>query len=127
MTEKQIKRGDIYWYEYDGAYMSEQGGMRPCVIVSNDKANEHSPIITAVPLTSARKKHLPTHALLRIGKVSVALCEQIYSISKDRIGDYIATCTEKEMRWIDQCLQIQLGLWKSPELNEQREPQQTAD
>lgn len=111
MSDRQIRRGDIYWYEYEGAYLSEQSGVRPCIIVSNDKANEHSPIITAVPLTTAHKKKLPTHAIIRInGRVSVALCEQIYSISKERIGDYIATCDETEMQWIDKCLQIQLGL-----------------
>lgn len=111
MNEKRIKRGDIYWYQYDGAYLSEQGGYRPCIIVSNEKANEHSPIVTAVPLTTAHKKRLPTHALVRInGKMSLALCEQIYSISKDRIGDYIATCDAAEMEWVDNCLKIQLAL-----------------
>lgn len=111
MSELQIKRGDIYWYKWDGAYTSEQGGIRPCVVVSNDKANEHSPVITVVPLTTAYKKRLPIHALVRCnGKASVALCEQIYSISKDRLAYYLATCTDEEMRWIDDCLKIQLGI-----------------
>ena len=113
MTEQTIKRGDIWWYRYDGAYSSEQSGVRPCVIVSNDKANEHSPIITAVPLTTAYKKRLPIHAVIKSsGETSIALCEQIYSISKERLTYKLGTCTDDEMRWIDKCLEIQLGLRK---------------
>lgn len=110
--EMNINRGDIYWCEFDGTFGSEQGGFRPCVIISNEKANLHSPVLTAIPLTTRKmEKKLPIHALIRSSnKISIALCEQIFTISRERLGDYIGACTEAEMKWIDNCLKIQLSL-----------------
>ena len=111
MMDLEVRRGDIWWYEYDGAYTSEQAGDRPCVVVSNEKANTHSPVIAVVPLTTAWKKRLPTHTIVQsAGRTSVALCEQIYTISKDRLIDKVGYCTELEMCRIDKCLRIQLDL-----------------
>lgn len=66
-----------------------QGGSRPVVVVSNNMANAHSPVITVVPLTSnTRKNHLPTHVLLvesGLPVISLALCEQILTIDKSRL------------------------------------------
>lgn len=109
----QVKRGDVYWYCCGGAnaFLSEQSGLRPCLVVSNDVANEHSPIISVVPLTTAHKKHIPTHTKIYVGgKKSTVICEQIYSISKDRLGTFIGSCSKKELDRINRCLGIQLGL-----------------
>lgn len=117
MIDIELHRGDIWWYQDDGAYTkdgtytSEQTGVRPCVVVSNEMANTHSRVISVIPLTTAWKKYLPTHAIVKSTKrTSVALCEQIYSISKDRLIDKVGSCTEKEMLRIDKCIRIQLDL-----------------
>lgn len=111
------RRGDIYMArlsdDEDGGSLQE--GMRPVLIVSNDMANEHSPVITIVPLTSQmRKKPLPTHVLIRecgLIKPSVVLAEQIMSLNKcrleNRMGSIKATMYEKK---VDLAIKIQLNM-----------------
>lgn len=107
-----MKRGEIYFitrgYDEEG---SEQRAGRPAIIVSNDKCNENSTVLEVVYLTTQPKTDLPTHVDIRsTPKNSVALCEQVNSIFKDRFGDYIATCTDYEMMLVDAALHISLGL-----------------
>ena len=107
-----MKRGDIYYitrgYDEEG---SEQRAGRPAIIVSNDKCNEHSNVLEVVYLTTQTKTDLPTHVDIRSApRSSIALCEQINSIYKDKFGEYIATCTEFEMAMIDAALAISLGI-----------------
>lgn len=107
-----MKRGEIYFitrgYDEEG---SEQRAGRPEIIVSNDKCNENSTVLEVVYLTTQPKTDLPTHVDIRsTPKNSVALCEQVNSIFKDRFGDYIATCTDYEMMLVDAALHISLGL-----------------
>ena len=107
-----MRRGDIYFitrgYTEEG---SEQRAGRPAIIVSNDKCNEHSDVLEVVYLTTQTKTDLPTHVDIRSApKSSIALCEQINSIYKDKFGDYIGTCTEFEMAMVDAALAISLGL-----------------
>ena len=107
-----INRGEIYWLRnrVEGVG-SEQGGMRPCVVVSNEKANTYSTMVTIVPLTTAEKKPLPTHAEINSAiESSIALCEQVNTISKNRLAQYIGECSEEEMRDIERGLRIQLSL-----------------
>lgn len=107
---EEMRRGEIYWYRYDGVG-SEQDGTRPCIIVSNDKNNTFSKTATIVPLTTQEKKPLPTHIDIQSGIVpSTALCEQVQTISKNRISRYIGECTDEEMSRIETGLKIQLGL-----------------
>lgn len=106
----EIHRGDIFWYTYENHYNNEQTGNRPCIIVSNEKANRYSPIITIVPLTSKKKKRLPTHAIIESNKGNTALCEQVISISRDRFTSKIGHCNEEEMKAIENCLKIQLSM-----------------
>jgi mRNA interferase MazF len=111
-SDRQIRRGEVYWCEFMYGVGGEQIGNRPVVIVSNDKCNEFSMTVTVVPVTSAVKKKLPTHAIIRAtSKTSVALAEQVCTVDKLRIGTYINSCTENEMSWIDKCLKIQLGIY----------------
>lgn len=107
-----MKRGDIYFitrgYTEEG---SEQRAGRPAIIVSNDKCNENSDVLEVVYLTTQPKNDLPTHVDIRSApKSSIALCEQINSIYRDRFGEYLATCTEYEMALIDAALAISLDL-----------------
>ena len=113
-TSKDVRRGEIFWVEdrkWNAASGSIQRANRPAIIVSNDKANVYSPVVEVVYLTTQPKNDLPTHATIRSAEQkSIALCEQITSVNKDRIGTYIATCTDEEMQMVDQCMLINLAL-----------------
>lgn len=103
--------------EYEG---SIQGGMRPVVVVSNNQANKHSPVITVVPLTSRiyKKKYLPTHVLLKerhcsgLGRNSVALCEQILPLNRKDIVECVGEVDKKMMKKITKAVQIQVGVYE---------------
>ena len=111
MKDIQVYRGNIFWVDFNFSTGSEQSGLRPCVVVSNDIANEHSTTITAIPLTTRDKKPLPTHAtVFATGRKSTALCEHVLSVSKDRLQDYIGDCSTAEMQQINECLRVQLDI-----------------
>ena len=126
IADKDIRRGEVYWCEFSYGTGAEQMGKRPVVVVSNDKCNEFSHAITVVPITySPNKKHLPTHAICRAtGKTCVVLAEQIFTVDKDRIGDYINRCTDNEMEWIEKCVKIQVGVY-DPEAERQKREMQS--
>lgn len=111
VKKMEIYRGDIFFVKKFGYKTgSEQHSGRPAVVVSNDIGNKHSNTCEIVYLTSKRKKPLPTHVDIMCKIPSVALCEQIYSVSKDRLVEYVRECTEAEMKEIDRALMISLGL-----------------
>ena len=111
MTNEEIKRGDIYYVypvDFNG---SEQGGGRPAIVVSNDIGNHYAPIVSVVFLTTQKKKNLPTHAAIKSSaRDSIALCEQVSTVSKERLGAYIAACSNDEMQEVDRAVAIALGL-----------------
>lgn len=109
----EVCRGDIFYVNGSSGKIhgSEQKQNRPAVIVSNEKANQFSSVIEVVFLTSAEKaKWLPTHVDVICQIPSVALCEQITSISKSRLGEFVRTCTDAEMKKIDEALMVSLGI-----------------
>lgn len=84
---------------------------RPAIIVSNDTGNENAEIVEVVYLTTQPKKDLPTHVSIRSTKYkSTALCEQITTVAKKRIGEYCGTCTEAEMEMVENAMLISLGI-----------------
>ena len=90
---------------------SEQYADRPAIIVSNNECNKHSSVIEVVYMTTQPKADLPTHVTIRsTGRTSIALCEQVSSISTDRVNNYIGQVTDQEMKNIDIALMISLGL-----------------
>ena len=108
-----IKRGEMFYISRGGASYSgsEQHSDRPAVIVSNNKNNENSNVVEIVYMTTQPKTDLPTHVTVRsTGRPSTVLCEQVYSVSTERIGTYIGECTDKEMENIDIALMISLQL-----------------
>lgn len=105
-----IKRGDIFFINGSRNDFHVQRGNRPAVIVSNDFGNKYSDVVEVVFLTTAKKKPLPTHVTIKACVLSTALCEQICSIPIERIGNYIRSCTEEEMKAIDKALKISLAL-----------------
>lgn len=112
----EVYRGDIFFVRKGGFNTgSEQDAGRPAVVVSNDKGNEHSPCVEVVYLTTQEKNPLPTHVDIVCRTASIALCEQVHTVYKDRLTEYVRTCTEGEMKAIDKALMISLGLGQTPE------------
>nr|DAO10023.1 MAG TPA: PemK-like protein [Caudoviricetes sp.] len=87
-----IKRGEMFYISRGRASYkgSEQHADRPAVVVSNNKNNENSNVVEVVYMTTQPKTDLPTHVTVRsTGRPSTVLCEQVYSVSTERIGTYI--------------------------------------
>lgn len=114
----QIKRGDIIIADLGQHETSIQSGIRPCVVISNNKANRHSPVITVVPLTSKihKKEYLPTHVFLNgyrntgLDRHSLALCEQITSVAYSDILEVAGRVSDRKMAEIGQAVKVQCGL-----------------
>ena len=98
-----IRRGEIFYIARGGATNgSEQFADRPAVVVSNDENNKHSGVIEVVYMTTQPKTDLPTHVTVRsTGRLSTVLCEQVSSVSTDRVNNYIGQVSEQEMKNID--------------------------
>lgn len=110
-TENEYHRGEIFFINEGESSGSEQGGARPGIIVSNDVGNKHAPIVEVVYLTSREKKPMPTHVRIKSSPIpSIALCEQIETVYKKRIGKYLAKATMDEMKQIDKALAVSIGL-----------------
>lgn len=106
-----MKRGEIYFIRPASTVGSEIAKGRPAVIVSNDALNATSEVVEVVFLTTQPKKELPSHAHVEAtGTPSTALCEQINTVSKSRVGDYFGECSEEEMHAIDLAMMNALGL-----------------
>lgn len=120
----EILRGDIYFVEnrnFSIGFNAGISGSRPDVIVSNDVGNKHSDLVEVVFLTTKSKKPLPTHTEVICQVPSTALCEQVQTINKSKLGNYIRSCTDEEMKRIDFALKISLGLvddWHSEDKEE---------
>lgn len=111
--ENNIRRGDIFWVDHPQECVgSEMKKIRPAVVVSNENNNLFSQNIEICYLTTAKKKNpLPTHVeIMLIDKRNTVLCENVYTISKDRLGTYIATLDLDEQALVDRALLISLGL-----------------
>ena len=111
-----IKRGEIYYADLSPVVGSEQGGIRPVLIVQNDVGNKHSPTVIAAAITSQREKaKLPTHIDLSSGncglaKDSVVLLEQIRTIDKKRLRERMGELDTTSMTQINTALSVSFGL-----------------
>lgn len=118
---RTILRGDIYYIKkHEDAVGNEQYSNRPGIIVSNDIGNEHANIVEVVYLTSGRKKLLPTHTQVMCHIPSTALCEQIVTVAKERVGEFIRCCTDDEIERIDKAIMISLGLAQPAKAEEEQ-------
>lgn len=116
--DKTIKRGDIYYADLNPVIGSEQGGTRPVLVISNDIGNKHSPTVIIAAITSRvlTKKKLPTHFYL--GEVeglpanSIILFEQLRTIDKKRLKEYIGMIDRQQILAADKSLLVSLGLDK---------------
>lgn len=111
-----IKRGEIYFAQLNPVVGSEQGGVRPVLVVQNDIGNQYSPTTIILAITSQiNKAKLPTHVELKadlygMERDSVILTEQIRTIDKTRLKQRIAVLNEETMQKVDQALLISLDL-----------------
>lgn len=111
IVRKIFSRGDLFWGSNDIANGSEQKGHRPYLIVSNNLNNNHSTLLTVVPITTQDKKYLPTHKTVMINDVKcTALCEQITCIQKTDLSKHIRSLTKDEFKDIEDGIKIQLAL-----------------
>lgn len=110
---RRFKRGQVWYVKCYRSTGHESSGTRPAIIVSNDKCNEHSPVLEVVYLTTSKtKKPLPTHVCVYANVPSIALCEAVHSVDVSRILEShpITTLDAEEMRRVDNALRISLGL-----------------
>ncbi len=111
-----VKRGEVFYADLSPVVGSEQGGIRPVLIVQNDIGNKYSPTVIAAAITSKRDKtKLPTHIALGaqscgLQKDSIVLLEQVRTIDKKRLREKMGTVDPTSMRRIDEALQISFGL-----------------
>ena len=111
-----MKKGDIYYADLSPVVGSEQGGNRPVLIVQNDVGNRYSPTVIVAAITSQTgKASLPTHIRISmqesgLPKSSVALLEQIRTIDKSRLKQYVGRISKNEMAMVDKAIQVSFGI-----------------
>ena len=110
---RQIKRGDLYYADLNPVVGSEQGSRRPVLIVQNDTGNKFSPTVIVAAITGKQKKNLPTHVPVNIPalpKDSIVLLEQIRTIDKQRLAEYVTHISASQMKKIEQAVEVSLGM-----------------
>ncbi|WP_406543343.1 type II toxin-antitoxin system PemK/MazF family toxin [Clostridium ljungdahlii] len=111
-----VKRGDIFYADLSPVVGSEQGGVRPVIILQNDVGNKYSPTVIVVAITSQiNKAKLPTHVEISseaygLNKDSVVLLEQIRTLDKRRLKEKIGHMTDVDMKKVDGALLVSVGL-----------------
>ena len=111
MKALKVKRGQIYFADLSPVVGSEQGGLRPVVIIQNDIGNAHAPTTIVAAVTSVQTKStIPTHIDIRILKDSVILLEQIRTIDKRRLKNLVAEVDDEVMTQVDKAIKISLGV-----------------
>jgi len=111
-----VKRGDVFYADLSPVVGSEQGGVRPVLVIQNDIGNRFSPTVIVAAITAQiQKAKLPTHVEIEakahgLDRDSVVLLEQIRTIDKQRLTDKITHLEEEMMRKVDDALQISVGL-----------------
>lgn len=114
--QRHIQRGDIYYADLAPVIGSEQGGVRPVLVIQNDIGNQHSPTIIAAIITGQRKsRYLPTHVLLPaftcgLPKKSMVMLEQLRTLDRNRLYGYIGHLGTVKMGEINIALGISIGL-----------------
>lgn len=112
----EVRRGEVFYADLSPVVGSEQGGIRPVLIVQNDIGNRHSPTVIAAAITSKLDKtKLPTHINLRgascgLAKDSIVLLEQIRTLDKHRLRERAGQITPEDQKRVDQALDVSLGL-----------------
>ena len=112
---QSILRGDLYYADLNPVVGSEQGGIRPVLVIQNDVGNRHSPTVIIAAITGKTVKALlPTHCVLQtqsgLHRESIVLLEQIRTIDKLRLKEYVGALGQEDMRIADAALAVSVGL-----------------
>ena len=108
-----MKRGEVWWVEFDPAIGSEIAKRRPAIIVSNDSANRNLSRVVVIPLTSNIAKVYPGEALVKLGKqTSKAMADQIMAADKSRLKDQLGTVSRTDMELVEDAMRVHLGMAK---------------
>ena len=116
MSGRKIRRGDVYYADLRPVVGSEQGGIRPVVILQNNTGNQFSPTTIAAAVPSRGEKHqLPTHIWIGgqfhgLHKDSMILLEQVRTLDRKRLRDYIGCLDKKTLQAVDRGLTVSLGI-----------------
>ena len=116
MLDLIVKKGDLYFADLSPVVGSEQGGVRPVLVVQNDVGNKYSPTIIVAAVTSQTgKAKLPTHVQLNanqggLSKDSVVLLEQLRTIDKQRLKERIGALNENQIPDVEKALSVSLGI-----------------
>ena len=116
----EVHRGEVFYADLSPVVGSEQGGVRPVLIIQNDIGNRHSPTVIAAAITSRQDKtRLPTHIGVRanrcgLAKDSIVLTEQIRTLDKRRLRERAGRIPEDDMRRVDEALGVSMGLHDQP-------------
>ena len=109
-----VKRGEIYYADLSGIQGSEQGGVRPFLIIQNDVGNKYAPTVVGVPITSRSKKPLPTHVKIStesgLKTESTAMFEQVRTLDKTRLKSRVGSVGGKEMSDADKAIIVTFGM-----------------
>jgi len=106
-----MRRGDVWWVNFEPSLGSEIRKVRPAVIVSNNSANTHLNRVQVVPLTSNTGRCYPSEALVSLNGVeNKAMADQIATVDKQRLREQIGSLSGKEMKQIERAIKVQLGL-----------------
>lgn len=116
----KIKRGDIYYADLNPTVGCEQGGIRPVLIIQNNTGNHFSPTVITAAITGRRKKDMPTHVLLdeegtRLFTDSCILLEQVRTIDRERLKEYVGHADEETMQRVDKAIAVSFGLMAKPQ------------
>ncbi len=106
-----MKRGEVWWVDFDPSVGGEMRKQRPAVIVSNNAANKHLNRVQVVPLTSKVDRIYPSEALVEFdGKQGKALADQLTTASKKRLANRAGKLSAAEMKEVERAIRVQLGL-----------------
>jgi mRNA interferase MazF len=105
-----IQRGQVYFGVLGDNGNGVQSGNRPLLVLQNNTGNKYSKTVLVAPITSKRKKEMPTHFTITLNRKSTVLCEQITTIQKSQLGSLLYTLTDAEIVMLDKALIASLGI-----------------